>query len=114
VSETTLTDFVYDEMPEDLIAEIMSDVMIPEKRKRSRKGGISVLRVLRTFFMRKNVYPLEIYYVGRDTWIHVRMMDQCGVRWNEQFSRHAIWEMHKFNRSLKKLNPEFDDATTLF
>jgi hypothetical protein len=106
VNETTLTDFVYDEVP----PEILDQLMKPERRRKK----VSVMRVLRTFFMRKNVYPLEIYFVGKDLWVHVRMMDQCGVRWNEQFNRHAICEMHRFNRSLKELNPQFDDATTLF
>ena len=77
-------------------------------RPENRRKPISALRTLRTFFIRKGLYPIEIYHVSKDMWIHVHMMTEDGSQFNDQYNRSAIKQMQKFNRSLAKTNPQSD------
>jgi hypothetical protein len=77
-----------------------------------RRKPISALRTLRTFFIRKGLYPIDIYHVSKDQWIHVHMMTD-GSQFNDQYNRNALKQMRKFNRSLSNKNPQFD-ATKAF
>lgn len=81
----------------------------PERRRKP----ISVLRTLRTFWIRKGTYPIDIFHVSKDRWVHVHMMTSDGEQYTEMYNRAAIKQMRKFNRSLADKNPQFD-ATNKF
>ena len=87
-----------------------SEIIMPLvvlKNERRRKP-ISALRTLRTFFIRKGLYPIDIYHVSEDRWVHVHMMTSDGEQFTEQYNRNALKQMRKFNRSLSNKNPNFD------
>jgi hypothetical protein len=81
---------------------MQSIVLQPERRRKP----ISALRTLRTFFIRKGLYPIDIYHVSKDRWVHVHMLTENGEQFSDQYNRSALKEMRKFNRSLSKINPQ--------